>query len=497
MSDAPIYLDHNATTPIDPRVVEAMARAWQDCGANPASQHGPGRRARRMLEEAREGLAELLGAKTGGMNADRVIFTSGGTEANNLAVLGLAPTLGDRVLTSGIEHPSILVTTRERRLISSPRFDPLEHHQEHAHPAVVARAGTEPHVSDNEQMLVTQMRDGNTAATVQFWQRHHDGILHYVRKLVGCVEEAKHITTKAQVEMLLRSKREAPPTDVKAWLLAIVRDTVRQQARLLILPTSASGVINVERLGRSKIPFQLVSVMLANNETGVIQPIKVLAPLARDAGSLIHTDAVQAVGKIPVHFRELGVDAMTVAPHKFHGPLGIGALLLRHGVNLEPQLVGGFQQEGLRPGTENVALAVGFHEALKIATAELPERAARMQQLRDELEQLILAEAPDAVVIGKSAPRLPNTSCISFPGLDRQALVMALDLAGVACSTGSACASGSSEPSPTLVAMGLPKDVINGAIRLSLGAFTTTAEVAEAARRIIKAAKHLRSQKSS
>jgi len=235
--------------------------------------------------------------------------------------------------------------------------------------------------------------------------------------------------------------------------------------------------------------------MLANNETGVIQPITEVARICRERGALAHTDAVQAVGKIPVNFRELGVDAMTVAPHKFHGPLGIGALVLRHGVKLQPQMFGGFQQGGMRPGTENVALAVGFHAALKLAADELPVRAARMNTLRDELEKNLRAEILEMVVIGEQARRLPNTSCVSFPGLDRQALVIALDLAGVACSTGSACASGSSEPSPTLVAMGLPKPVIEGALRFSVGAFTTAEEVAEAGRRILKTVKHLRSQK--
>jgi cysteine desulfurase len=171
-------------------------------------------------------------------------------------------------------------------------------------------------------------------------------------------------------------------------------------------------------------------------------------------------------------------------------------LFLKHGVKLQPQLFGGFQQEALRPGTENVALAVGFHAALEFAVKELPERESRMRTLRDELERLVVTELPAAIVVGKDSPRLPNTSCISFPGIDRQALVMALDMAGVACSTGSACASGSSEPSPTLLAMGLPKEVVAGAIRLSLGAFTTAAEVAEAARRILKAVNHLRSRNS-
>jgi cysteine desulfurase len=149
----------------------------------------------------------------------------------------------------------------------------------------------------------------------------------------------------------------------------------------------------------------------------------------------------------------------------------------------------------LRPGTENVALAVGFHEALKLAVAELPERAARMRSLRDELERQLRTELPDLIVIGEDAQRLPNTSCLAFPGVDRQQLVIALDMAGVACSTGSACASGSSEPSPTLVAMGLPQAVVESAIRLSLGAFTTAEEVAESARRILNAVKHLRSRK--
>lgn len=386
----PIYLDHNATTPIDPRVVEAMVRAWRECGANPASQHAPGRQARRMLEEAREGILEMLGAKTGGMEADQLVFTSGGTEANNLAILGLPTLAADRsprptfndVIITGLEHPSILGLSDELR-----------------------RRGYEVRVA---------------------YAFHH-----------GVVDDR-----------------------FNEWLDSRPR---------------------------------LVSVMLANNETGVIQSVAQTAWLCREIGTPMHTDAVQAIGKIRVHFHQLGVDAMTVAPHKFHGPLGIGGLVLRHGIKLQPQLFGGFQQGGLRPGTENVALAVGFHEALKLAISELDERAARMKNLRDELERSLRAEVPDVVIIGEDAPRLPNTSCVSFPGLDRQALVMALDLAGVACSTGSACASGSSEPSPTLIAMGLPKAVVEGAIRLSLGAFTTADEVAQAARRIIKAVNDLRS----
>lgn len=399
MPPTPIYLDHNSTTPLDPRVLEAMARAWREHGANPASQHAAGRRARRVLEEAREGILNLLGAKTGGMDADQLVFTSGGTEANNLAVTGILGTMqvGHRELAK--EYPE----TVDDLVISA-----IEH----------------PSVAGSAAWI------GQQGLSV---------------KVVSPIDDAGRF-----VESFLNEFDAFP---------------------------------------------YLVSIVLANNEVGIIHPISDIARIARESGVLIHTDAVQAAGKIPVHFRDLGVDAMTVAPHKFHGPIGIGALVLKHGLKVQPRLHGGFQQAGLRPGTENVALAVGFHEALRLATAELAARAAHMGSLRDELERLLRSELPDMVIVGQRAPRLPNTSCLAFPGLDRQALVMALDLAGVACSTGSACASGSSEPSPTLVAMGLPQAVIRGAIRFSLGAFTRPAEIDEAARRILNTVKHLKSAK--
>jgi cysteine desulfurase len=394
-----IYLDCNSTTPIDPRVVEAMGAAWRDFPGNPASQHGVGRRARRRLEEAREAIGELLGAKVGGMHADRVIFTSGGTEANNLALFGLIVpppgpgedrtyAFGAELVVSAFEHPSILVAAQ-------------------------------------------QLQRGNFRVRI------------------------------------------APPV-------------------------TADNELHPDFLYALGDLPQLCSVMLASNETGVVHPIARIVKECNDRVTLVHTDVVQAVGKISVNFADLGVHALTVAPHKFHGPIGIGALVVRHnflGVEVSPQLFGGFQQAGLRPGTEGVALAVGFEEALRIAVTDLEARAARMRKLRDDLEQRLKGEIADMVVIGESAPRLPNTSCVSFPGVDRQALVMALDLAGVACSTGSACASGSSEPSPTLLAMGLEKSVVEGAIRLSLGAFTTAEEIAEATRRIVKAVKHLRAAK--
>lgn len=384
MSSAPIYLDHNATTPTDPRVVEAMVRAWRECPGNPASQHAAGRQSRRMLEEAREGILDLLGAKTGGMDADQLIFTSGGTEANNLALLGYSQdeTHAD-LMISPFEHPSV-------------------------------RA-----VAD--------------AASKRGWNVH-----------------------------------------VLPW-----GDAFRRHLEVV---ENNDGVF-------------LISYMLANNETGIVHPLPEIVSTCSAYGPYFHTDAVQAVGKIPVNFRALNVDAMTVAPHKFHGPLGIGALILHHTVKLHPLQLGGFQQAGLRPGTESVALAVGFHEALRLATAELPERATRMQALRDDFESRLKGELNNVVIIGEHLSRLPNTSCLAFPGLDRQALVMALDLAGVACSSGSACASGSSEPSPALVAMGLEKEIVNSAVRFSLGAFTTPAEATLAAERILKVVQHLRRQK--
>jgi cysteine sulfinate desulfinase/cysteine desulfurase-like protein len=476
MPEPHIYLDHNSTTPLDPRVPEAMTRAWRDCGANPASQHAPGRAARRMIEEAREGILELLGAKTSGMDADRLIFTSGGTEANNLAILGLSlagTKPGPGVpLVSPIEHPSILEAVKHCR-----RF-----------PAGV--------VHDPDLELMRELSRETPGALEEFVAHYEPRITAAMTHLADDERRGKELAFDVLAIATKDRSRYYPN-----WLFQIAN---RVAAAALGFHEPSDSTTPVGRDGMLRYgaillgQWRLVSVQLASNETGVIQPVAKIAALCHEREMVVHTDAVQAVGKIAVNFRDLGVDAMTVAPHKFHGPIGIGALLLRQGVEIEPQLFGGFQQEGLRPGTENVALAVGFHEALKLAITELPERAERMRTLRDDLEQALRAAFPgpgEMVIVGEEAQRLPNTSCVSFPGVNRQALVMALDMAGVACSTGSACASGSSEPSPTLVAMGLPKDVIEGAIRLSVGAFTTAEEVAEAARRIIKTVKHLRSAK--
>jgi cysteine desulfurase len=374
-----IYLDHNATTPTRPEVVEAMARCSCDVRANAASQHRAGQGAQQVLEEARQSIGENLGAAVGGAVCDRVLFTSGGTEANNLAVFGLARARPGAspggVIVSAIEHPSVI----------------------------------------------------------------------------------------GPAERLLD----------EGW-------------RLDTLGVTASGVVRVDQLPPLLTPqTRLVSVMLGNHDTGVIQPVAELAALANDAGVPLHTDAVQVVGKRPVHFRSLGVAAMSVAAHKFQGPVGIGVLILRAGTPLLPLQFGGHQQHGLRPGTEPVALAVGMATALRLCCQEQQERTRRMERLLARFEGGLRAGYPGIVINGVDAERLPQTANIAFPGHDGQMLLMALDLAGIACSVGAACSSGSTELSPTLRAMGLPKAVVSGSLRFSLGPTTTEAEIDEAVRRIL------------
>ncbi len=385
--DEPIYLDHNATAPMLPEVAEAVCEASHRFVGNPGSQHQAGRLARQALEEARERIGELLGVRVSGQNPDRVFFTSGGTEANNLALFGLLGNNtaevaeGGRLVISAIEHPSIAEPARR-----------LEHFG---------------------------------------WQVDRVGV-------------------------------------------------------------DLNGMIRLDELEKLLRPeTRLVSLMLANNETGVLQPIAEAAALCADRGVLLHTDAAQVVGKLPVDFAGWNLAMMSSAAHKFHGPCGIGVLVVRNDVLIRPTTFGGHQQSDIRPGTEPVALAIGMRTALESWYQEAESRRNRITEMRDQLEKALLAELPTAVVIGQGAKRLPNTANIAFIGFDRQAVVMALDMAGVACSTGSACASGSSEPSPTLVAMGLARDAIEGSIRLSLGASTTKADIEEATRRILLVCKHL------
>ena len=371
-----IYLDHNATSPLDPEVLEAMRPHWLAAG-NAESRHAAGRSARRAWEGAKESVARVLGADPG-----EVIFTSGGTEANNLAIFGLTD------LDRGPGH-----------LVSSA----LEH------PAVA-----EP---------------------------------------VARLEAA-------------------------GW--AVDR-----------IAPDREGIVAAERMAESFRPeTRLATLMLANNETGALQPVARLAALARERDIPVHTDAVQAVGRVPVDFHALGVATLAASAHKFHGPVGAGLLLVREGVRLRPGLFGGGQQQGRRPGTVAVPLAVGLAAALERWQAEADARAARWSALRDRFEAgLIAALGPDRVVRnGPADPslRLPQTLNVGFPGLDGDALLMQLDLAGVAASLGSACASGATRPSPTLQAMRVPDDRLRSSVRFSLGAGTTEAEVEDALRRTVE-----------
>ncbi len=365
-----LYLDSNATTPILPEVWHQMQPFLADVFGNPASAHQHGRRARKALEDAREKLASLLDA-----HADEVIFTSGATEANNLAVFGLSGAPPGHLVSSPIEHPCVI--------------EPL-------------------------------------------------------------------------------------------------RQLARQGFTLDYLPVDANGSVVP---GKVDPNTRLVAVMLANHETGAIQPVREL--LERVSGAFFHCDAAQAAGKMPVRFHDLTVTSLSLSAHKFHGPRGIGALLLRRGAKLHPLLWGGHQQQGRRPGTEPVALAVGMAIALEIACREQEQRLQHVARLRSVFLDAVGARAAPVVVNG-AEKSLPHTLNLSFPGLNSDALLMALDLAGVSCSTGSACSSGSLLPSPVLQAMAVPPDVLRSAMRFSFSHLLTLAEAEEAARRVIHVVRRLR-----
>jgi cysteine desulfurase len=400
-----IYLDHNATTPTRPEVVQAMARSGAAAFANPASQHRPGQQAHRALEDAREAIAEILGADLAPPRRDRLIFTSGGTEANNLAVLGIA-------------------------------------------------------------------RAGNTRQTPP----------HCNWVGLGGGEDVSENSSSASAHRLVISAAEHPSVIEPAEHL------LELGWRLDTLGLTPQGVVRIDQLMpllEANLP-RLVSVQLANHETGVLQPVAEIAALCNRVGVPCHTDAVQVVGKLPVSFRELDVSAMSVSAHKFQGPPGIGALLLRDGVRLMPLMFGGHQQEGLRPGTESVPLAVGMATALELWDKERDQLARRLAALHDRFEAGLRASLPEIVIHGVGAERLPQTSSIAFPGLDGEVLRIALDCAGVACSVGAACSSGSTELSPTLRAMDLPSNLVSSSLRFSLGATTTEAEIDEAIARIAR-----------
>lgn len=356
------YFDHNATSPIAPEVLAVLARVQSEVFGNPSSIHTAGQQARKEVEAARAGVARLLGC-----DAKEIVFTSGGTESDNLAILG-APE--GHVITTAIEHPAVLEAAKRRD-------------------ATLVRVDGQGRVSPDE-----------------------------IRK-------------------------------------ALRPDTV------------------------------LISVMHANNETGVLQPVEEIAAVAREAGVLMHSDGVQAAGRIAVDVKALGVDLYSVSGHKFNAPKGVGALYVRDGVKITARQVGGRHERERRAGTENVPgiAAMG-------AAAALPP--AETAPLRDRLEELVLERIPDVVIHGKDAPRVPNTTNMAFPGIEAEALVIALDLAGFAVATGAACSSGATRPSHVLEAMGVPPAVAKASVRISLGRGNTAEDVEALAEALEKAVARLR-----
>ena len=358
----PVYLDHAATTPVRKEVFEAMRPFYGPRFGNPSSTHRWGREARAALDEARERVGRCLGARP-----DEICFTSGGTEADNLAILGAWRALKAKgrtaVLTTPIEHKAIL--------------------------GAVHQAGRE-----------------------------------------GAEER----------------------------LLAMTPDGVIDSA-------------SFDELADDKVA--VCSMMWVNNEIGTIQPVPELAAKAKERGAFVHTDAVQAFGKIPIDAQKQQFDFLTISGHKFGAPKGIGALFIRRGTHIEPLMHGGTQDRGRRPGTENVAAAVGLARAAELTLAECEAHCARVRKLRDKLEAGILAKVPDAVIHGRGAERAPHIVNVSVPGTDSESLLMALDLRGIAASGGSACQSGSVTPSHVLTALGVRPDLASAAIRMSLGVLTT------------------------
>lgn len=364
MSAAPIYLDHAATTPVREEVFEAMKPFFGPRFGNPSSTHRWGREARAALDEARERVGRCLGARP-----DEICFTSGGTEGDNLAILG-----GWRALKA--KGRTVVVTT------------PIEH-----------------------------------------------------KAILGAVHQA-----------------------------------VREGAEERLLSMTPDGVVESEAIATALTDDVAVcSVMWVNNEIGTVQPLPGIASAAKEHGALMHTDAVQAFGKVPIDAGKEQFDFLTISGHKFGAPKGIGALFIRRGTPLEPLMHGGMQDRGRRPGTENVAAAVGLARAAELTLAECEAHCARLRALRDRLEAGILERVPDAVVHGRGAERAPHISNISVPGTDSESLLMALDLRGIAASGGSACQSGSISPSHVLSAIGVRPDLASAAVRMSLGALTTDA----------------------
>jgi len=361
-----VYMDHNATTPADPRVVEAMLPYFSERYGNPSSPYELSQGTRRAVEDARETVAALMGC-----SPREIIFTSGGTESDNMALKGVA--------FANLERPGHIITTR------------IEHH------AVLH--------------TVTYLRD-RFGLDVTF---------------VG-VDEAGRVN----------------PADVEG---ACSGDTI------------------------------LVSVMLANNEVGTVEPVREIAALARERGILVHTDAVQAIGKLPLDLGELGVDLVSMSSHKIYGPKGVGFLYVKRGVSFDPLSHGGSHEWSVRAGTENVPGIVGLAKALELAVGGMPEESVRLNGLTTRLEKGILESIPDVSINGHQTERLPGTLNVSLHYVEGESVVLALDMEGIAVSTGSACTTDSAEPSHVLSAMGVSPNVAQGSVRFGLGRSTTQADV--------------------
>jgi len=378
-----VYLDYNATTPVEPEVLDAMLPYFSGAFGNAASIHTPGQRARAAVETAREQVAALIGARP-----QEIVFTSGGTESDNHAVFGV---VGQAFLPG-----------------SSSR-----------------NADSFPHI----------------------------------------------ITTAIEHEAVLNACQALEKMGVRVTYLA----------------TDREGQIDLDELRRAlRTETVLITVMHANNELGTVQPLEEIGRIAKERDIYFHTDAVQSAGKVAIDVNQLGVDLLSLSAHKFYGPKGIGALYIRGGTRLRQLLYGGHHQRGFRPGTENVAGIVGLGKAAEIARGSLAADARRVSALRDKLEQGLLARVPHARVNGR-ASRTPNTTNLVFPGIEGEALLIALDLKGLACSTGAACSSGAVEPSHVLTAMGLPPEEARASLRFSLGRHTTESEI-EFALQVVSAA---------
>lgn len=368
-----VYLDHNATTPVEPEVLDAMLPYFSADFGNAASIHTPGQRARAAVETARERVAALIGARP-----QEIVFTSGGTESDNHAIFGI-------VRNAASAAPKHVITT----------------------------------------------------------QIEHEAVLNACQAL------------------------EKDPT------------LSGSQVDVTYLPVASSGLVDLDQLRAAIRPHtSLITIMHANNELGTVQPLAEIGKIAAQHDIYFHTDAVQSVGKIPIDVKAFGVDLLSLSGHKFYGPKGIGALYIRGGTRLRQLLYGGHHQRGFRPGTENVPGIVGLGKAVELARTALNEDATRISKLRDELERGLLQKIPQSRANAAAAPRSPNTANITFPGIEGEALIIALDLKGLACSTGAACSSGAVEPSHVLTAIGLPPEDARASIRFSLGLHTTPADIA-------------------